>query len=438
MNTKTLNQTKKHPMISNKFALPFLIILMILGRHTTLNAVNSIPMIRIQMATAPNYVDESVIYYQAGATDGFDSDFDAYKFFGPNPAPHISLDYNSLLLCINGISPVNPTFTTNIRATTNVTKNFTISASDFEALPKGTCVFLQDIFTDTTINLLTNSYSFNLSDTTTTSRFTLTITYNTLPVTTSLFQPSCETADGGKFKIKGNIAGPWNYIWRDSLDTIIQTSQSTFDGDSLSGLSSGTYNVLISSAADGCYSFDTNFVINKKIIPFVSFSSPDTIIADASTYFTPINQSSSCLNFYWDFGDGQTINGFEPNYFYTNPGLQEIKLIGVSDSECKDSVTKTIYVVDFATHISKSQTKEIKLLNTGNNIYMIQLNSNLLNELHIELMDLTGRSALTETKENLGKEENILIDLSSLMNGIYLLNLRNNDEIFYSTKIIIN
>src|ERR1700741_664381 len=122
--------------------------------NSQLGKVDVIPMLRLMMSGIPNYLDESVIYYQNGATNAFDSQYDAYKLFGPNPAPHISLDLDSLLLAINGISPVNQSYTTSILATTPVSGNFTITATDYANLPNGTCVYLTDLLMGTTVDIL--------------------------------------------------------------------------------------------------------------------------------------------------------------------------------------------------------------------------------------------------------------------------------------------
>ena len=144
----------------------------------------SVPMIRLKMNGLVNSLDETVIYYQAGATAGFDASYDSYFLPGPNPAPHISQQCNSVLMAINGIAPVSQTFSMSIKATTHMTGNFTITAVDFEELPAGTCASLIDLATGNTVNILANPYSFLLQDTTSAPRLcwsSLTIRRHSLP-----------------------------------------------------------------------------------------------------------------------------------------------------------------------------------------------------------------------------------------------------------------
>ena len=104
------------------------------------NLPSSPPMVRVKLAGIPNYLDETVIYYQAGATDGFDSQFDAYKFPGAMPAPYIAQQYGNTVLAINGISPVVQTFSIHLKVTTPITGSYTIFTTDFGDLPDGTCI----------------------------------------------------------------------------------------------------------------------------------------------------------------------------------------------------------------------------------------------------------------------------------------------------------
>jgi trimeric autotransporter adhesin len=135
------------------------------------NVALSAPMVRINIKGYSGTQDETVIYYQSGATAGFDAGYDAYKLTGPNPAPHISQEQGGILLAINGIEYVQQSFSIAIKVSTPASSTFTISASDFAELPLGTSVYLKDCFTGITTNILLGDYRFQLSDTTSNSRF---------------------------------------------------------------------------------------------------------------------------------------------------------------------------------------------------------------------------------------------------------------------------
>lgn len=436
--------TKGRNVLTNYFGL-FLILIAINSNainpaFLNTEATSTGPsMIRLNMSGAPSYLDECVIYYQSGATSDFDSDYDAYKLFGPNPAPHISIDYNSTLMAINGIAPVAQTYTTHIRATTNITGNFTITASDTQDLPIGTCVLLTDLLTNTTVNLLITPYAFNLSNTTTTSRFVLTITYNSLPLASQLTQPTCQLLNGGKVKVTASGNAPWNYTWKNSSNVIVKNSIGSTGSDSLVNLSDGSYHVEVTSASDACYRNETDFNINGMVIPTASFSSPNSVMSSISTNFSPSNLSANCENYNWNFGDGiGTSTDFEPSYSFSTPGTYNVKMIGTSTTGCKDSTTQTITVNGLATGISNKTQQDTKLINVGNNTYVIKLNSSEIDELDIELYDLTGKILFKERKENLKGTENVFLNFNDLVSGLYLISINHQNSNLSTSKIIID
>ncbi len=403
-----------------------------------INSISSVPMIRIKMAGAPSYLDETVIYYQTGASSGFDSEFDSYKIQGPNPVPQISQNWNNTLIAINGVPPVSPTFSTYINVTTPISKTFTITAADFDFLPAGTCVYLNDLYTGITTNLLQTPYTFFLHDTTIASRFSILITHFEQLFTSNLTQPSCQLINGGKIKITGNNNAPWNYVWKDSTNTIIKSSIGLSTSDSIQNLSEGNYKVEIYQTNNTCYYAVTNFTINKVSIPIVNFISPDSINTNSTFNFNLINQSSNCTNFEWDFGDGVGhSNDFEPTYSYLNSGVFSIKLKGYSQSGCMDSTTKIIKVEDVLTGINSLSKKNIELCMDEYDNYSIKINQPL-NTLDLTITTLTGSFIKRITKNNLSKNDVVILNINEVKSGIYLLDATLEDSSHLSYKIFKN
>lgn len=403
------------------------------------DSFGQVPMIRLNMKGNANYLDETVLYYQDGATAGFDSEYDAYKISGPNNVPSISQEYNSVFMQINGISPVASSFSINIKTTTNTTGNFTITATDMEFLPIGTCVSLYDHVTGNSVNLLTSSYVFNLSNTTTDCRFVLLVTHFELPIQSDLTQTNCKNANAGKFKVKGASHSPWNYIWKDSLGTIIQISLNSFNSDSLNNLSAGNYQVEITSASNQCYSNITSFQIQNITIPEVSFTSPDTVFASIMPNYSTENLSINCESYSWNFGDQAGISkDFEPNHTYSVQGLYEIKLIGTSSHGCSDSISKMVQVLDFSTSLSEQQKNEIKLLSLGDNTFIVNLNQSSFEELNIELFNIEGQKVFSEHYENLNVQDRIFLDFKKFTNGMYIFSVTYHDKNINRNKILIN
>lgn len=402
-----------------------------------LTGMSNTPMLRLKMSGLVNSLDETVIYYQEGATADFDPDFDAYKLFGPNPAPHIYQVCNSNVMAINGIEPVSETFSISIKATTPVSGNFTITASDFGDLPAGTCVNLKDLQTGTTVDILVGNYAFNLSNTTTTARFVLTITHLELPFVSTLTQPSCQFTNGGKYKVTATGNGPWNYLWKDSVGTVVRASLNSTESDSLVNLASGNYTLEIRSVSDNCYSNSTVFSIAEMVAPITAFVSPDTITASISQNYTPLNQSVNCEAYTWDFGDGGSSSEVEPAYNYSVAGVYQAKLVGVSVTGCKDSTLKPIRVLNLATKVMNEISKTIKLADQGNNTFAITADNSTINEMDIDLIDMSGKRLMSEHKENIRDNGAIVIDLNNYSVGMYVLNISYKDRSLISSKVLV-
>lgn len=398
--------------------------------------INTMPLFRVQMRGVPVTYDEVVFYYQADATDGYDSNYDAYHLLGPNPIPHISIDNDSVLLTINGIAPVVNTYTTLLLVTTPVSGTFTLSTNDVQDLPAGTCVILNDLYTNTSVNLLQTPYVFNLSNTTSTSRFLLTISYNSLPVTSNLVQPTCQQSNSGKFSLRGNGFGPWNYIWKDTLGNVVKTANGIFTSDSLDNLSSGGYMVEIVSVNDACKRNELSFNINQLIVPVVSFSSVDSISVGVINNFTATNLSSNCSNYIWSFGDGYgTSNVFEPAYTYSFTGNYDVKLVGVSSTGCLDSTFKNIYVVDLTTKVISKANEQVLLTDLDNNTFLLKLPQSFSNNLVIQAININGQESFYEKSDSV--VNSTIVDLNSLINGLYVLQVTSYNKVLLTTKIYI-
>lgn len=411
--------------------------LLSLNKFNRVEATTSVTMFRIKMRGLPNYLDECVFYYQQGATDGFDSSYDAYKLFGFNPAPHISIDNDSLLMVINGISPVSQTYSTNILATTPITQTFTISAEDIQDLPPGTCVLLKDLQTNTVVNLLVNSYVFILSSNTTTSRFVLTITYNTLPITSNVTQPTCQLPNNGKSIVTPSSGAPWDYVWKNAQDSIIKTSTGVFSADSLENIINGDYRVEVKSTNDACLRNEFSFTVNEVITPFVSFTTSDSVMCILGNIVSPVNSSSNCSNYFWDFGDGLGNSCFsEPVYSYSACGNYQVKLVGTSASGCIDSATKSIKIIGLTTSLTNNSITKSQLKDMGNNQFQLNTQQSLGTNIQVNVTALDGKNCYKKL-EKISDLENINFDFSNLNVGLYVLNLISDNGAEYSTKMTI-
>lgn len=381
--------------------------------------------IRVKMAGPYMFNDEFLLYTQTGASVNFDSKFDAIKMAGQNPyAPTISNLESDNIFQINGIPEISGTYTTNVKTLTGYAGIYTISATEYTSFPAGTCVNLYDKFTSTSFDLTSGNYVFNLSDTTTVSRFVLSITINSLQASTLLTQPTCQSANNGSITAIGQNAGPWNYYWKDGSNAIIKTSLNKNSADTLLNLSDGIYNLDITTVGQ-CDNHQSSYQIIKKLPVVASFYMVDTCYLNQEPKIPFLNFSTNVSTSIWDFGDNSPLSSvFAPTHTYTSPGSFVVKYIGTSSTGCTDSLSKIIIVKNKPVGLDENQlsVNGISIKNLGANYYIIEGTLTGEQTVNYKVMDVNGKIIL-DKKENVTNKLSLNLNLNEYANGIYLLDL---------------
>jgi gliding motility-associated-like protein len=97
---------------------------------------------------------------------------------------------------------------------------------------------------------------------------------------------------------------------------------------------------------DGCEITSNVHSVDIRPLPFASFyPSP----SDYTTIFDPVisfvnNSSLSSITYEWSIGDSVFSNDFDPQYFFTDTGLYEVRLVVTSVDGCKDTTYRDVYV----------------------------------------------------------------------------------------------
>lgn len=126
----------------------------------------------------------------------------------------------------------------------------------------------------------------------------------------------------------------------------------------------------ISSLKNPTKSYTSSGVYLVKLIIFTNLQCTDTssvtlnVFVNQRTFISNINNSQCLqgnvfifndssqissgviLSRFWSFGDGTQSTLINPTKSYTNAGSYQVKLVTLSDNGCKDSSTKTIYVLN--------------------------------------------------------------------------------------------
>ncbi len=135
-----------------------------------------------------------------------------------------------------------------------------------------------------------------------------------------------------------NSSGAVSYYW-DFGDGTLSTAQNP----SHTYVASGNYSVsLVVTNSAGC-----NQVLNKSnyIIvapkPTASFTASNNNSCSPPLIASFSNTSTGATSYQWDFGDGATSNVTSPTHNYAVAGSYTVRLIAVSSSGCRDTLTQT-------------------------------------------------------------------------------------------------
>lgn len=383
------------------------------------------PLIRLTLGNGFTTNDEVVLYTEAGANNTFDVGFDSYKMRGQDPyAPYLAIDNGINDLQISGVAPVSGTYTTSLKSLTGYAGTYTISASEISNVPHGVCISLYDRFTAITTDLRSFDYVFNLEDTTTVSRFILSITNNSLSISSLVSQPTCLQPMAGSVTVSGTNAGPWNYYWQLN-GQIIKTSLNKSTADTLMNLVSGNVELEVSTVGQ-CESNQSSYVLNAQLPVSAQFSVPASVDFNPVTF---INLSVNSAGSFWDFGDAVgTSQSENPVYTYDQPGLYTVMLISTSSTGCKDTAYKSVSVADLSTGLlTNAFTRQGVVVKTLEpNYYQIEPLKLSDGTFIFKLSDASGKTVRDFGTQARGAWQ-LMVDLRSLPKGMYYLECRGGD-----------
>lgn len=131
----------------------------------TVFSINDALKLRIENSS---HSDETIVRFHANATEGFDSSYDAWKFFSSNPVVpslYTKIDSTSCL-SINAMPSLIEDRTTILFSKVGSVGSYTIVATEIGAFASNVSIILEDTELNINIDVRANpTYSFNVTDT---------------------------------------------------------------------------------------------------------------------------------------------------------------------------------------------------------------------------------------------------------------------------------
>jgi len=121
-----------------------------------------------------NLEDVTSIRFNANASEGFDSEYDAYKLWGIDACPQVYSIIPADNLSVNSLPELTSQIVVPVGLRAGIADPYTITATGMETFPHGTEIYLEDILLNKSQNLNVNPvYSFTASAGSTGHRFNI-------------------------------------------------------------------------------------------------------------------------------------------------------------------------------------------------------------------------------------------------------------------------
>jgi len=164
-----------------------------------------------------------------------------------------------------------------------------------------------------------------------------------------------------KVKDKPNVAFSFANICEG--DTVHFNNETTFQsgsltyqwqfGDNQSSLSEapshkyeqfGSYTVKLIATTQQGVTDSVSHTVDVYPHADLNFTINNVCEKQTTQFFNNSEIAEGSMNFYWNFGEGQTSSALNPKHSYSNYGSYPVTLYATSDHQCRDTITKEIDV----------------------------------------------------------------------------------------------
>jgi hypothetical protein len=378
--------------------------------------------------------NETAIYFDGTATDGYEANRDATLLYAPpaSGVPNIYSIVDSLDITINVMGLLDTDKTVQLGVKTLAAGTYNIVLTDITSFAPSVLVFLEDTQLDSIINLRINpSYAVSLPIGNFKTRFIL---HFNPAVSFTTSAPSCNGNDGAVII---------NYPSIETLDIqIIDANGNALDSlsgingqQTINNLAAGNYMAVMSlGAAPFIYSTTDYFSITGGNTIYANLNASESFVdIYTNTAISFVASAQGATNFNWDFGDGTTVNNGPANilHTYTVAGNYTVTF-AATNGICSDTATTAIEVIN-TTGIANLENLNIKVICDGDRI---AINFGQLHDTgSIEVYNLIGERIYLQEQVNL--TGNKLLNLAHASVGQYILKISGKEQV-YSFKINIS
>lgn len=187
----------------------------------------------------------------------------------------------------------------------------------------------------------------------------------------------------------------------------------------------GNYVVNVTDV-NGCTDADT-VSISLYPLPISSFTFSSTSLA---TTFT--NTSTGGTTYFWNFGDGNTSTNFDTVHVFTVSGTYNVCLTVINSDNCQITTCTNVTVANTGMNNELADVGINVYPNPAKDIVWIKSNANA-GDIGIIITDMLGKTVLIKQPSMMN---NISIDLTSFVQGNYIIHISAANRHYYTPLII--
>lgn len=385
-----------------------------------------------------NYLDYSVLRFGGDTnTVNFDKLLGEARKIGNarGTLPNISSwSYgDSSNVYYNGLNPMDSNFTIPLNvwtgSPTNASFNYSMNFNGIKSwVENGHCVILRDTVLNVSQKLdeANSSYSWTMNDSYSGLRFFLD---HEIPVSfENIADASCYGYADGAAKVVALSGGSHTYTWKDASGNTVFTETTNTGSSTFEELAGGKYIVWVDNNGI-CGDIAVTIEIQQPEPIIADFTSDeDTIYMNTNSTIVFTNASVNAVDYFWDFGDGNTSNQENPSHTYIAGGNYTVKMAAIDDL-CSDTIFKTIVVVDNVgidnEILEKDQINVYR--QHGQTIVDLMLDE-MSNNVQINMYDIVGRSLINDVRLTDITERKYVLDVPSNLSGIYTITVNTDKE----------
>lgn len=371
-----------------------------------------------------NLLDQTLVAFNASATDQFDADVDANKSPGALNRHTLYSINNGQWMSRNVLHDIEHTSTVPVGFEAGSTGSYTLHFNGLSTFAPTSYIYLEDKALGVMYNVRNGDYTFTADSGDAWDRFVLHFTPAAVFSTTDA---SCN-AHGNISVTQPGVAN-WNYTLVDANSTTVSTGVLNQSNPFTASVPVGTYTLTL--VDNNNYTVTQVLNVNGPQAAVAAFNaSSNAVLENQDVVFT--STSTGVISYAWDFGNGQTATGQNVTYQYTTPGTYTVVLTVGNASGCVASTAQTITVNDVATNLNNiTDNKHVAIWSSENNVF-VDFNQLSKVDAVINIYNILGQEMVSEkfTTNTLYRKEIKNIDAAYMIVSVKVGDKLTNKKVF--------